>query len=95
VSGKVALVISSFSKKGGQDAQQWARQFSMEFAQDSNVICYSVIFLESVPRLFRGFVTSGIKKGMPEEKHSQAIRVLKMKSFGRNGWEFRMMMLRI
>lgn len=76
-SGKITLLISSFSKKGGQDAQQWARQFSTEFAQHSSVICYSAIFLESVPRLFRGVVTSGIQKGMPEEKYAQAIRIIK------------------
>ncbi len=75
--GTITLLISSFSKKGGQDAQQWASQSSTEFVQDSNVICYSAIFLESVPRLFRGVVISGIKKGMPEDKYAQAIRIIK------------------
>ena len=86
VSGKVALLISSFSKKGGKDAQQWAKQSSIEFEQHSTTICYSVIFLESVPRLFRGFVTSGIKKGIPEDKHAQAIGVIR----GEKLWKERM-----
>jgi hypothetical protein len=76
-SGKITLLISSFSKKGGQDAQLWAKQFSIEFAQNANVVSYSLIFLESVPRLIRGFVSSGIKKGIPQEKHPQAIRITK------------------
>lgn len=76
-SGKIALLVSSFTKKGGQDAQRWAMRCSLEFAENSNVICYSAIFLESVPRLFRGFVISGIKKGIPKDKHSNAIRVTK------------------
>jgi predicted transcriptional regulator len=76
-SGKITLLISSFSKKGGADARQWAKQSSQEFAQNSNVISYSLIFLESVPRLFRGFVISGIKKGIPQEKHKEAILITK------------------
>jgi hypothetical protein len=76
-SGKITLLISSFSKKGGQDAEQWAKQFSIDFPQNSKVISYSLIFLESVPRLIRGFVTSGIKKGMPEDTYAQVIRITK------------------
>ena len=85
-SGKITVLISSFSKQGGQDAQRWATQFSREFAQNPDVISYSLIFLESVPRLFRGFVISGIKKGMPETKYAQAIRITK----GEKLWKERM-----
>jgi hypothetical protein len=33
--------------------------------------------LECVPSLFRGFVTSGIKKGMPRERYTQAMKITK------------------
>ena len=48
--GKIAVVIFSFSRAGGRDAQNWAQHLSKD---DPHLSIYSAIFLESVPRLFR------------------------------------------
>ncbi|MGC1463175.1 MAG: hypothetical protein WA802_13310 [Terracidiphilus sp.] len=56
-----AVVMLSFSRAGGRDAQNWAQHLS----KDSHLVIYTVIFLESVPRLFRPAAISGIRGGMP------------------------------
>ena len=60
--GKVAVVIFSFSRGGGRDAQNWAQHFSKD---DPYLPIYTAIFLESVPRVFRSIAVSGIRNGMP------------------------------
>ncbi len=61
-SGKVAMVIVSFSRSGGRDAQNWAQQISKDAP---NLPIFTAIFLESVPRIFRSFAVSGIRSAMP------------------------------
>jgi hypothetical protein len=60
--GKVAVVIFSFSRAGGRDAQNWAQHLSKD---DPHLPIYTAIFLESVPRMFRSIAVSGIRSGMP------------------------------
>jgi hypothetical protein len=57
-----AAVILSFSRAGGRDAQNWAQHLSKDYP---HLAIYTVIFLESVPRLFRSVAVSGIRGGMP------------------------------
>lgn len=60
--GKVAVVIFSFSRAGGRDAKNWAQHLSKD---DPQLLLYTAIFLESVPRLFRSIAVSEIRSGMP------------------------------
>ena len=62
-SGKPAVVIFSFSKAAGNDARSWNERLSRDFPKD--VPSYTIIMLESVPKLFRGMALSGIKGSMP------------------------------
>jgi hypothetical protein len=57
-----AAVVLSFSRAGGRDAQNWAQHLSKDYP---GLAIYTVIFLESVPRLFRPAAISGIRGGMP------------------------------
>ena len=61
--GKPAVVIFSFSKTAGNDARSWNERLSRDFPKD--VPSYTIILLESVPKLFRGLAVSGIKSSMP------------------------------
>jgi hypothetical protein len=60
--GNVSVIIFSFSRSGGRDAQNWAQQLAKD---DVHLPIYTVIFLESVPRMFRPIAVSGIRSGMP------------------------------
>jgi len=55
-------VVFSFSRAGGRDAQLWTQRLMKD---DPHLANYTVIFLESVPGLFRPIAVSGIKDGMP------------------------------
>jgi hypothetical protein len=61
--GKPAVVIVSFSKTAGNDARSWNERLSRDFPKD--VPSYTLILLESVPKLFRGLAVSSIKSSMP------------------------------
>jgi hypothetical protein len=56
-------VIFSFSKAAGNDARSWNERLSRDFPK--NVPSFTIIMLESVPKLFRGMALSGIKGSMP------------------------------
>lgn len=62
VIGNPAVVVFSFSRAGGQDAQLWIQRLMKD---DPHLAIYTVILLESVPGLFRAMAVSGIKNGMP------------------------------
>lgn len=61
--GKPTVVIFSFSRAAGNDARSWNERLSRDFPKD--VPSYTIIVLESVPKLFRGMALSGIKGSMP------------------------------
>lgn len=61
--GKAAVIIFSFNREAGKDAEQWNKQLTAGLPAVGPA--YTVILLESVPRLFRGMAVSGIKSGMP------------------------------
>lgn len=68
--GSQAVVIFSFSRAGGRDAQFWVQRLS----EDSpHLSVYVAIFLESVPRLFRSLAVSGIRNGMPSFMQDRTI----------------------
>jgi hypothetical protein len=57
------VVVFSFSKGAGNDGRLWNERLSKDFADV--IPSYTVILLESVPKLFRGMATSGMKRNMP------------------------------
>ena len=64
--GKQLVVIFSFSRAAGDDDRHWRERLE-------GVECYGIIMLESVPRLRRGMVASGIKSGMPQAVRDRTI----------------------
>jgi hypothetical protein len=67
---KAAVVIFSFSRAGGRDARTWAQHFSKE---DPSLAICDVIFLDSVPRLFRPMVVAEIRGGMPPDLRDRTL----------------------
>ena len=68
--GSPAVVVFSFSRAGGRDAQLWTQRLMKD---DPHLTIYTVIFLESVPGLFRAMAVSGIKDGMPPALQDRTI----------------------
>jgi hypothetical protein len=65
-----SVLILSFSRAGGRDAQNWTQRLSKDFPQ---VPIYTVIFLESVPSLFRPVAISSIRREMPSSMQDRTI----------------------
>lgn len=68
--GHPAVVLFSFSRSGGDRAQDWIRHLSQEMP-DLNI--YYAIFLESVPGPLRGMVVSGIKTKTPQNQQNRTL----------------------
>jgi hypothetical protein len=68
--GSAVVVIFSFSRAGGRDARNWAQQLSKDYPE---VAVYNAIFLESVPRLLRNLVASGIHSVMPSAAQDRTL----------------------
>ncbi|MGA7318725.1 MAG: hypothetical protein WBX22_32695 [Silvibacterium sp.] len=68
--GNPAAVIFSFSRAAGRDSQNWTQHLSKD---DPLLTLYTVIFLESVPRLLRSMVATGIQREMPAAMQDRTI----------------------
>src|SRR5580700_5385757 len=51
-----SVVVFSFSKAAGEDGRLWNQRLTRDFA--NAVSSFTIIMLESVPRLFRGLTVS-------------------------------------
>ena len=65
LNGKVAVVVFSFSKDGGEDAQIWNEHLSHEYSENPSITCSTVIELQDAPRLLRGIIKSALSRDMP------------------------------
>lgn len=70
--GHRAVILFSFSRAGGQRAEDWIQHLSQEVP---DVRIYSVIFLETVPGPFRAVVASGIKSRTPQQQQRHTLLV--------------------
>jgi hypothetical protein len=61
--GRPTVVVFSFSRTANKDAHQWNEHLTKEFT--NGVPLYEVIVLESVPKLFRGTLTSLLERSNP------------------------------
>lgn len=68
--GHPTVVLFSFSRAGGQRAQEWIQHLSQEMP---DIRIYSAIFLEAVPGPFRGVVVSGIKSRTPQQQQRRTL----------------------
>jgi len=75
-SGKVAVLIFGFTKASKVPTAAWAKKISTGFASQPAFALYQLPVLEDVPRLVRGMVISGIRKGVPEETRDHFVPIL-------------------
>ncbi len=81
--GKEALLIVTFSRAAGSAAQEWTRHIQEKKLLKPGMSLYQVSMLEEVPRLLRGMVIGGIRKGVPAEKHAEFVVLVK----DQNAWK--------
>lgn len=74
--GKVAVLIFGFSKASKFPTSAWASKLLADFGTRPDLEVYQLPVLEDVPRLIRGMVISGIKKGVPENRRDHFVPIL-------------------
>ena len=63
-----AVVVMTFSKAASDEGSKWTRKLR-ENRQTLAAGIYQIAFLEDVPALFRSFVISALRRGIPRELH--------------------------
>jgi hypothetical protein len=75
-SGKVAVLVMGFSKDSKIATEAWAKRIDSDFGKTPALALYQMPILEAVPKMFRGMIISGIKKGVPESQRANFVPVL-------------------
>ncbi len=75
-SGKVAVLIFGFSKASKGPTSAWAEKILSEFGGQAGFELYQLPVLEDVPRLIRGMIISGIKKGVKENVRDHFVPIV-------------------
>ncbi len=74
--GKVAVLVFGFTKASKGPTRSWADKILSEFGSRAGFELYQLPVLEDVPRLIRGMVISGIKKGVKENLRDHFVPIL-------------------
>jgi hypothetical protein len=74
--GKVAVLVFGFTKASKGPTSIWAQKTLAEFGSNAGFELYQLPVLEDVPRLIRGMVISGIKKGVPQKTHDHFVPIV-------------------
>lgn len=72
----VAVLIFGFSKASKTPTSAWAHKLMTDEAAQTGFEVYQLPVLEAVPRLVRGMVISGIKKGVPQAERDHFVPIL-------------------
>lgn len=75
-SGKLAVLIIGFTRNSAKPTSEWAKRTYQDFGKNPGVAIYQLAVLQDVPRLFRGMITSGIKKDLPENQRATFLAVV-------------------
>jgi len=74
--GKVAVLIFGFTRASKAPTGAWANKIRAEFGTRPTFELYQLPVLEEVPRLIRGMVISGMRKGVPENHRDHFVPIL-------------------
>ena len=75
-SGKVAVLVFGFSRASQTPTEAWAKRIRADFGKYAAFELYQLPVLQDAPRLIRGMITSGMKKGVPEKERANFIPVM-------------------
>jgi len=78
--GHVAVLVFGFTKASKEPTRAWGEKILAEFGNQPGFELYQLPVLEDVPRLVRGMVISGIKKGVPEKLRDHFVPILQGES---------------
>lgn len=74
-SGKVAVMVLGFSRGSSKATEARAKRILSDFGKDPGFVLYQLAVIEDAPRLIRGMIGLGIKKGLPESQRATFVLV--------------------
>lgn len=74
--GKVAVLDFGFSRASKVPTSDWGKKLSADLASQPDFALYQLPVLEDVPRIIRGMVISGIRKGVPENLRDHFVPIV-------------------
>ena len=74
--GKVAVLVFGFSRASQNSTGAWMKRLRNGFGTNPGVSLYQLPVLEDAPRLLRGMIVSGMKRGVPENERGNFVPVL-------------------
>lgn len=74
--GKVAVLVFGFSRGSQTTTGAWTKQIRTDYAKSAGFELYQLPVLEEAPRLIRGMITSGMRKGVPEDQRPYFVPVM-------------------
>ncbi|HEY4901146.1 MAG TPA: hypothetical protein VIH91_10055 [Terriglobales bacterium] len=75
-SGKVAVLVFGFTRASQTTTGAWTKQLRADFGKSAGFELYQLPVLEDAPRFIRGMITSGMKKGVPENERANFVPVM-------------------
>ena len=74
--GKVAVLVFGFSRSSQNSTGPWMKHLREDFGKTASLELYQLPVIEEAPRLIRGMITSGMKKGVPGAERANFIPVM-------------------
>jgi hypothetical protein len=75
LNGKVGVLLLGFSHASGTNVGVWEKRLAQDYGANAQVVIYQMPILESVPRLVRGMMSSGMRKDIPKDKQANFLLV--------------------
>jgi hypothetical protein len=74
--GKVAVLIFGFTRSSQTSTSSWAKRVQADYGKTASIAWYQLPVLEEAPRLIRGMIVSGMKKGVVADIHANFVPVM-------------------
>jgi hypothetical protein len=74
--GKLAVLVFGFSRASQYSTGAWMKRLRNDFGANAGITLYQLPVLEDAPRFIRGMITSGMRKGVPENERANFVPVM-------------------
>ena len=75
-SGKVAVLVFGFTRASQTTTGAWMKRIQSDLGKSAGFALYQLPVIEEAPKLIRGMIISGMKKGVAEDERSNFIPVV-------------------
>ncbi len=73
--GRPTILLFGFSRKSGEQVQQWAKRVAAEYGADATISYYDFAVLEGVPGFVKPMILHSMKKDLPEKEQAHFVPV--------------------